>query len=134
MAAPRTSSSARAMEDGYAPEQPAVHIGSHPEKENESELGPTGSIHESSDDNESIHSHASTTPTVANDEKNGRPATLSRTISVIPEAVIVPRAERRGLLARFALVPEVQNPYHYSQKTKFDLSREKNGTNRARER
>jgi multidrug resistance protein len=114
--------SERAMEDGYAPEQPAVHIGSHPEKENESELGPTGSIHESSDDNDSIHSHASTTPTVANDEKNAHPVTLSRTISVIPEAVIVPRAERRGLLARFALVPEVQNPYHYSHKTKWSLT------------
>ncbi|KNG50887.1 mfs multidrug resistance [Stemphylium lycopersici] len=51
-----------------------------------------------------------------------RPADLSRTISVIPEAVIVPRSQRRGLLARFALIPEVENPEHYARRTKWFLT------------
>ncbi|KAF9697799.1 hypothetical protein EKO04_004130 [Ascochyta lentis] len=109
------------MEDGFAPEQPTRHIEN--EKEVESELGPSGSIHESEEDSISAHSHASTAPTIAQDAKNTtRPAVLTRTTSVIPEAVVVPRSQRRGLLARFALIPEVQNPYHYSQKTKWLLT------------
>jgi multidrug resistance protein len=48
-----------------------------------------------------------------------RPPTLSRTISVIPEAVIVERRHRRGLFGRFTLIPEVLNSYHYSRKTKW---------------
>jgi multidrug resistance protein len=110
------------MQDGYAPEQPTTHIGSHNEKEKESEIGPTGSIHESSEDSDSIHSHASTAPTIPQDEKTVRPATLTRTTSITPDAVIVPKPDRRGLLARFALIPEVQNPYHYSRKTKWFLT------------
>ena len=122
MSASRASSPDRAMDHVFAPEQPTTHIGSHNEKEKESEIDPTGSIHESTEDSDSIHSHASTTPTVPQDEKNVRPATLSRTTSVTPEAAVIPRAERRGLLARFALIPEVQNPYHYSRKTKWLLT------------
>lgn len=114
----RDSSPPPAMEDGFAPEQPTKHIGI--EKEIESELGPTGSIHESERDSISVHSHASTAPTIPHDEKHtARPAALTRTASVTPEAVVVPRSQRRGLLARFALIPEVQNPYHYSVKTKW---------------
>ncbi|KZM18893.1 uncharacterized protein EKO05_0010403 [Ascochyta rabiei] len=109
------------MEDGFAPEQPTEHVGN--EKEVESELGPSGSIHESEEDSISVHSHASTAPTIAQDEKNGtHPAVLTRTTSVTPEAVVVPRSQRRGLLARFALIPEVKNPYHYSRKTKWLLT------------
>ncbi|KAF1358463.1 MFS general substrate transporter [Lizonia empirigonia] len=71
----------------------------------------------------SVHSHASTAPTVPQDEKNiARPVALTRTTSVTPEAVVVPHSQRRGLLARFALIPEVQDPYHYSQKTKWLLT------------
>ncbi|CAN8106361.1 unnamed protein product [Discula destructiva] len=33
--------------------------------------------------------------------------------------VIVPRTERRGLFARFVLIPEVERPYDYSRKTKW---------------
>ncbi|KAF2737476.1 MFS general substrate transporter [Polyplosphaeria fusca] len=47
------------------------------------------------------------------------PATLSRTTSVNPDAVIVDRRNRRGLFARLSLIPEVENPYHYTQKTKW---------------
>ncbi|KAJ8116155.1 hypothetical protein OPT61_g2364 [Boeremia exigua] len=120
MPASRASSPARVMEDGFVPEQQTARVSSH-EKEKEVEAA-HGSLHESSGDSESIHSHASTTPTVHQDEKNVRPATLTRTTSVTPEAVVVPRADRRGLLARFALIPEVENSYHYSRKTKWLLT------------
>ncbi|RMZ67594.1 MFS multidrug resistance transporter [Pyrenophora seminiperda CCB06] len=51
-----------------------------------------------------------------------RPATLARTSSVIPEAIIIPRSQRRGLFARFALIPEVENPVHYARKTKWFIT------------
>jgi multidrug resistance protein len=106
------------MEDGYAPEQPTKCI--EDGKKSDSQ-GTFGSIHESEDDSISVHSHASTTPTIPQSEKT-RPTTLARTASVVPEAVIVPRSERRGLLARFALIPEIENSYHYSRKTKWFLT------------
>ncbi|KAH8711799.1 major facilitator superfamily domain-containing protein [Phaeosphaeriaceae sp. PMI808] len=51
-----------------------------------------------------------------------RPGILSRTTSVTIDAIIVPRAQRRGLLAQFALIPEVENPVHYTRKTKWVLT------------
>lgn len=35
---------------------------------------------------------------------------------------IVPRAQRRGLFGRFALIPEVNRPYDYSNKTKWTIT------------
>ena len=48
------------------------------------------------------HSHAS--------------STRSRALS------IVPRLRRRGLFGRFAIIPEVDRPYDYSNKTKWTLT------------
>jgi multidrug resistance protein len=62
--------------------------------------------------------HSSTDPETTTSAKT-RPVTLSRTTSVIPDAVLIPRAQRRGLLARFTLIPEVENPYHYTRNTKW---------------
>jgi hypothetical protein len=53
---------------------------------------------------------------------NSRPIDLSRTTSVTPEAVIVERSQRRGLFARFALIPEVENPVHYARRTKWFIT------------
>lgn len=50
------------------------------------------------------------------------PANLSRTTSIAPEAVIVDRQNRRGLLAHLTIIPEVENPYHYATKTKWFLT------------
>ncbi|KAL6705051.1 hypothetical protein ACN47E_007310 [Coniothyrium glycines] len=55
-------------------------------------------------------------------QQSQRPAMLSRTTSVTPDAVIVPRSQQRGLLARFTMIPEVENPYHYARKTKWFLT------------
>lgn len=82
------------------------------------------------DDSLSISSQASTS--TGHSTENGqvslsektehRPTALSRTTSVMPEAVIITRAQRRGLLARFTLIPEVENPYHYARNTKWFLT------------
>jgi hypothetical protein len=63
--------------------------------------------------------HTSTDAGVASPTAKTRPVTLARTTSVIPDAVLVPRTHRRGLLARFTLIPEVENSYHYTRKTKW---------------
>jgi multidrug resistance protein len=68
----------------------------------------------------SRHSHSHSHSPEA--EKNPRPVTLARTTSVTPEAFIVARSQRRGLLARFTLIPEVENPEHYARKTKWFLT------------
>jgi multidrug resistance protein len=68
----------------------------------------------------SDHSSSSASPTPTNPKF--RPITLSRTTSVTPDAILIPRTQRRGLLARFTLIPEVENPYHYTRKTKWFLT------------
>lgn len=51
-------------------------------------------------------------------------ATRTRSLSRASSArsrplIVVPRAERRGLFARFVIIPEVERPYDYSRKTKW---------------
>jgi multidrug resistance protein len=84
-------------------------------------------ITSSKDDDISIApSHASTISEHADEEKGEKrpnpPTTLSRTISVIPEAVVVERRKRRGLLGKLTLIPEVENPYHYTRRTKWFIT------------
>ncbi|KAL5116647.1 hypothetical protein ACEQ8H_005396 [Pleosporales sp. CAS-2024a] len=66
--------------------------------------------------------HSSSDLNAVSSNARNWPVTLSRTTSVMPDAVLVPRAQRRGLLARFTLIPEVENPYHYTRKTKWFLT------------
>lgn len=47
---------------------------------------------------------------------------LSRRSTVTPDAVIVDRKSRRGLFASLAVIPEVENPYHYARKTKWFIT------------
>lgn len=75
----------------------------------------------------SSHASTATEHSTAGNRKQSsdtkpRPVTLSRTTSVLPDAIIVPRSQRRGLFARFALIPEVENPVHYARKTKWFLT------------
>ncbi|KUJ11958.1 MFS multidrug transporter-like protein [Mollisia scopiformis] len=48
--------------------------------------------------------------------------TRSRSSSFSPEPVVVPRSKRRGLLARFTLIPEVEEPYDYKRSTKWFIT------------
>ena len=43
-------------------------------------------------------------------------------ISVAPTAVKIPRSQRRGLLARFAILAEVDEPKHYSRPSKWFIT------------
>lgn len=45
--------------------------------------------------------------------------TPSKADSVALEREVVPQSERRGLLGRFSIIPEVTNPYSYSAGTKW---------------
>lgn len=53
----------------------------------------------------------------------GRSRTQSRSSSTHARAaVVVPRSERRGLLSRFTILPEVVNPYDYTRGTKWGIT------------
>lgn len=45
--------------------------------------------------------------------------TTSKAASIAPPLETVPRPERRGLLGKFSIIPEVTNPYAYSNGTKW---------------
>ena len=48
--------------------------------------------------------------------------TLSTAESVYPPPVKVPRASRRGLFGRFSILAEVEEPKHYSRRTKWFIT------------
>lgn len=45
--------------------------------------------------------------------------TASKADSLVLEVEIVPLSERRGLLGKLSIIPEVTNPYSYSPATKW---------------
>lgn len=49
-------------------------------------------------------------------------ATLSHASALTRTPTIIPRRERRGLLAHLCLIPEVSNPYEYSRKIKWTIT------------
>ena len=62
----------------------------------------------------------SETSTISDQEPaQQRQQDLERVQSVKLPLIKVPRSERRGLFARFAAIPEVTEPQHYSNKTKW---------------
>jgi len=68
-------------------------------------------------DGDSIHSDIE--PTVEISE----PKSKSRASSVRSRALsVVPRSKRRGLLGRLSLIPEVNRPYDYANKTKWTIT------------
>ncbi|USP78866.1 hypothetical protein yc1106_06140 [Curvularia clavata] len=77
---------------------------------------------ESSSASTTSHQPANTIGQSKEPDSKQRAVDLTRTTSVVPEAVIIPRSQRRGLLARFTLIPEVENPEHYARKTKWFLT------------
>lgn len=69
-----------------------------------------------------ISTHSSTersSSTSHEDTHRSRPASVA---SEIRQPIKVPRSERRGLLARCAIVAEVENPYDYVRKTKWMIT------------
>ncbi|KAF2156468.1 MFS general substrate transporter [Myriangium duriaei CBS 260.36] len=75
-------------------------------------------------DVERAASHSSTDSHVSHESASRPPLrpTFSRASSIRRDAVKVPRNQRRGLLARFAVLPEVTNPYDLNNKTKWTIT------------
>ncbi|KAK4104300.1 hypothetical protein N658DRAFT_420574 [Parathielavia hyrcaniae] len=62
-------------------------------------------------------------PDVLNPEKTqGGSRPQSPLASSFANAAIVPRSQRRGLLGRLTLIPEVERPYEYKNSTKWMIT------------
>ena len=75
------------------------------------------------EDEKSLH-YADDSPTQASgaERRQGDQATRSRSKASSSRSrplSVVPRNKRRGLFGRFAILPEVDRPYDYSNKTKW---------------
>lgn len=79
-----------------------------------------------SDELDSIHSRSHTQPSIHGMEaEKETPAqrTMSATSSNRPRPLIaIPRSERRGILAKLTIVPEVEKSYHYARSTKWFIT------------
>nr|POE56350.1 mfs transporter ops2 [Quercus suber] len=85
-----------------------------------------GTIHshssESSDDSQRTVSDVAHDHQVPTHRSRSHSRARSSTRSVVREAVVVPRAQRRGLLARLTLIAEITDPYAYARKKKWVLT------------
>jgi hypothetical protein len=72
---------------------------------------------------ESVASSSSPSAIIADNEdaEHGGSA-LDRVVAPRRDAVEVPRSQRRGLLGRFTLIAEVQDPYDYSNNLKWFIT------------
>ncbi|KAL2073646.1 hypothetical protein VTL71DRAFT_10972 [Oculimacula yallundae] len=78
-------------------------------------------------DSDTIHSHTHSSndsiEPIPQSEDPKLEKSQSKPLSVRSKAVtIVPRAKRRGLLARFTVIPEVERPYEYKNSTKWFIT------------
>jgi hypothetical protein len=74
-------------------------------------------------DEDSIHSHSSlgsieASPKEISVSPHQRSKSKSSSVRSRPLSII-PRSKRRGLLARFTIIPEVERPYDYKRSTKW---------------
>ncbi|KAK4692634.1 hypothetical protein P7C71_g4613, partial [Lecanoromycetidae sp. Uapishka_2] len=84
------------------------------------EIPPTGNFEEKISDESSSHaSQTSIDPEKGSgvEDKRDVEAANEEEVTLVP--VKVPRAQRRGLFGRFALVAEVEEPKHYPRRTKW---------------
>jgi hypothetical protein len=74
-------------------------------------------------DGDSSHSHSSngTIEAIPEDIEPAQPS-KSRSSSVRSRPISIPRSKRRGLLARFTIIPEVQNPHDYKRSIKWFIT------------
>jgi hypothetical protein len=79
-------------------------------------------------DSNSVHSH-STNDTIEEipegleqDTKQAQRTKSSSSSTRTRTAIIVPRAKRRGFLARLTVIPEVERPYDYKNRTKWFIT------------
>jgi hypothetical protein len=53
---------------------------------------------------------------------NSRPPSRCSSSVFANTNIVVPRAQRRGLFGRFAIIPEVERPYEYKKSTKWMIT------------
>ncbi|ETN41319.1 uncharacterized protein HMPREF1541_03254 [Cyphellophora europaea CBS 101466] len=73
-------------------------------------------------DTTTLHSVDSVPSTVADNNQRDAEAALQRIRTPKQKLVRVPRKQRRGWFATFALIPEVTNPYDYKDSTKWFIT------------
>jgi hypothetical protein len=72
---------------------------------------------------ESVASSSNPSTVIAdNEDVEHRGSALDRVVTPRRDAIKVPRSQRRGLLGRFTLVAEVQDPYDYSNRLKWFIT------------
>lgn len=80
------------------------------------------------DSSDSGSSHDAISPAISNnnddvtDEVKEKPPSIHRVVTELGPPVKVPRSERRGLFARFALVAEVVDARTYPRRTKWYIT------------
>jgi hypothetical protein len=75
-------------------------------------------------ESDSIHSHSSS-GTIEDNQQRPQPVERSKSRSSSARSrtvVVVPRSQRRGLLARLTFVAEVEKPYDYKRSTKWFIT------------
>ncbi|RDL38011.1 MFS general substrate transporter [Venustampulla echinocandica] len=111
---------------GLAAQQPIPQNGSGPTIHPALPTAKDGHERSGNEDEVSIHSHSSietVEPAPQDQEQAPAQRSKSRTSSTRSRALtIVPRSKRRGLLGRFALVPEVERPFDYKRSTKWFIT------------
>ncbi|KAM3457046.1 hypothetical protein MY3296_001416 [Beauveria thailandica] len=107
---------------------------SHKEHEHRATQSSTLSIHSARTESQESRTNNDNDDDNDDDEKNvvvdaqntaelGMSRSQSRASSTRTRpAVIVPRGQRRGLLSRFTILPEVVNPYDYNRLTKWGIT------------
>ena len=99
---------------------PASHPGISTSKDEEF-LKEGADLKREETDEDSIHSHSSLgTIEAAPEETLPAQRSKSKSSSIRSRPLsIIPRSKRRGLLARFTIIPEVERPYDYTRGTKW---------------
>lgn len=111
----------------HAPRQdrdgPGLTAADH-EKEKEIPVVDSSEDEHHHSDIEADHERRQDQPAAGSDpEKTVDNQPLSRrSSSVFANTNTVPRAQRRGLLGRFTIIPEVERPYEYKNRTKWMIT------------
>lgn len=106
-------------EKGYIPQDqdaPILHPGVSTEEDGEEP--PIASDHSPDSSSHSEHTTDTIVPVPASNAVEVT-KTRSRATSVQSHMSVVPRSKRRGLLGRFTIIPEVENPQEYGRRTKW---------------
>ncbi|KAK3904153.1 hypothetical protein C8A05DRAFT_32077 [Staphylotrichum tortipilum] len=114
----RDESGPVATDDGTHSREKETHAAS-----DSSEYGHDLDIESDADGHEGHEGHEEPQAALGREKSAASSRPQSRRTSVFANSEAVPRAQRRGILGRFALIPEVERPYDdYKRKTKWTIT------------